>query len=168
MNKIPLGIIAAVAKNGAIGKEGGMPWRLKSDLAHFRRLTMGGGVIMGRKTFDSIGKPLDGRANIIVTRNCEFAAAGCIIAHSLADAIDIARNSDADKIFIMGGGEIYAQSILLCDKMHLTEIDSVFEGDAFFPQFNRAEWKETRRESHCENGVKFSFADYDRIIKASD
>ncbi|GAA4662892.1 dihydrofolate reductase [Bartonella pachyuromydis] len=140
----PIYLIAAVAENGVIGCEGAMPWRLSTDLQRFKALTFGKPVIMGRKTWDSLGKPLLGRANIIITRNCTLKAEGAIIVHSLSQACSVAKRraaqDGADAIFIIGGGEIFQQGLHIADKIFLTEVLASIKGDSFFPVFDKEKW----------------------------
>ena len=143
--KTCLSIIAAMAQNRVIGIDNTLPWRLPADLAHFKALTMGHHMIMGRKTFDSIGKPLPGRTTVVVTRNRELQIDGCIMAHSLPEAIAACANDS--EIFIVGGADLYAQALPLADKLYLTEIQQEVVGDAHFPEFNLKEWQETARET---------------------
>lgn len=135
--KVPIYLIAAVAQNGVIGCEGTMPWRLLTDLQRFKALTLGKPIIMGRKTWDSLGHPLPGRTNIVITRNRTFVAEGAVVAHSLFQACDIAEEvatqDGADAVFIIGGGEIFQQGLMIAHKIFLTEILASIEGDSFFP-----------------------------------
>lgn len=156
-----LHLIFARAANGAIGKDGVMPWHLPEDLAHFKRTTLGCPVIMGRKTWESLPprfRPLPGRTNVVVTRQRDWQAAGAQVAHSLEEAIRLCGEvSDA---WIIGGADIYAQALPLASTAVVTEIEADFEGDAFAPQFGPA-WKETARERHVSaSGLKFSFVTY--------
>ena len=145
-----IAIVAAVARNGVIGAGGELPWRIPGDLRRFRRLTLGGTVVMGRRTFDSIGKALDGRRNIVVTRRADFSAPGAERADSLQSALALARENGGESrgIFIIGGGEVYAEALRLglAERMILTEVDGEFAGDVFFPPFSRDEWREESRE----------------------
>ena len=138
-------LVAAVADNGVIGADGELPWHLPDDLAHFRRVTTGNVVIMGRKTFESIGRPLPGRTNIVVTRNPDWSADGVVTAPSLTGALDLAEEYDGDAM-VIGGGEIYALAMPLADRQVLTEVHAAPDGDACYPAFDRAEWTETARE----------------------
>jgi dihydrofolate reductase len=144
-------LVVAVSKNGVIGRAGGLPWKLSSDLKLFRRLTMGKPVIMGRKTWDTIGRPLDGRLNIVVTRGPAIAHAGVVTARSLDEALAVARQraeaDGVDDIAVIGGGEIYRQSLPLADRVYLTEVDLIVDGDTTFPPLDPADWQETRREA---------------------
>ena len=160
-------LIVAAASNGVIGRDNAMPWRLPEDLAHFKRLTLGHPVIMGRKTYESIlaalGKPLPGRTNIVVTRQAAFAAPGCIVAASVDAAFAAARGAEA--IFVIGGAEIYRLALERADRVYLTRIDAPFEGDATFPALDPALWREAEREDHPPAGGRafgFAFLRYDR------
>jgi dihydrofolate reductase len=145
MNDKPrISIIVAMAKNRTIGVNNTLPWRCPEDLKHFKALTMGHHMIMGRKTFDSIGKPLPGRTTVVVTRDTKLKIEGCLIAHSLQDAIRACANDD--QIFIVGGADIYAQSLPLADMLYITEIQQDVAGDAHFPEFDISVWQETARE----------------------
>ncbi|MDP2760050.1 MAG: dihydrofolate reductase [Sideroxyarcus sp.] len=139
-----LAIIVAMARNRTIGANNTLPWRCPEDLKHFKALTMGHHMIMGRKTFDSIGKPLPGRTTVVVTRDRGLKIEGCLIAHSLAEAIALCKGDD--QIFIVGGADIYAQSLSLADTLYVTEIQREVTGDAHFPPFDRDIWQETSRE----------------------
>lgn len=138
-------IIAAMDGKRGIGVNNRLPWRLSADLKRFRELTMGRHIIVGRKTFESIGKPLLGRRMIVVTRDKSYRAEGCDVVHSVKDAIDLARDRGESEVFICGGAEIYAQTIGVADRMYLTLIDAEVVADAFFPYFDESEWIE--RES---------------------
>jgi dihydrofolate reductase len=160
-------IVAAVAKNRVIGDAGRLPWRLPSDLRRFKTLTMGKPLLMGRKTYESIGRPLPGRETIVLTRDPAFAAKGAHIARDIARAIAVAAacNSRGNDVIIVGGGELYRQLIDRVTVMHLTEVDLEPEGDAFFPPIDPAQWTETAREAHpAGNGdeAPFAFVDYVR------
>lgn len=137
-------IVVAVARNGVIGKNGGLAWKISDDLKRFRALTMGKPVVMGRKTFQSIGKPLKGRANIVVSRSSapiEGVAVARTFEEALAIAADAAAASDADEICVIGGAEIYRQALGIADRIHLTEVDAEIEGDVHFPAIDPADWK---------------------------
>lgn len=136
-----LSLIVARAANGIIGKDNGMPWHLPADLAHFKRTTMGRPVIMGRRTWESIGRPLPGRRNLVVTRNPGYAAPGAEITGSLSQAC--AAVSDSDEVFVIGGGQLYAEALPLADRVFVTEIGGTFDGDTRFPDLSPAEWRET-------------------------
>jgi dihydrofolate reductase len=159
-----ISIIAAVATNGVIGRGNALPWRLSADLKHFKALTMGHHLVMGRKTFASIGRPLPGRTTIVVTRNDSFAADGVLRAASLEEAIAIAAG-DAE-IFIAGGADIYAQSLIRADRMYITRVHAEPDGDAFFPEFDDVNEWELVDSEHFEadekNEYPFSFLTYRR------
>ncbi len=162
-NRPRVSVIAALAKNRVIGIENRLPWRLPEDLAHFKALTLGHPVLMGRKTFESLGRPLPGRTNIVITRNPDYCRDGCVVAGSIPDALALCR--DAGEIFFIGGAELYAQAIPLADRLYLTEVDIEAEGDAWFPDFERAAFRETARAAHTgEKGdpLRFDFVVYDR------
>ena len=144
MTKPRISIVVAMAMNRTIGINNTLPWRCPEDLNHFKALTMGHPMIMGRKTFDSIGKPLPGRVTVVVTRDRGLKVEGCLIAHSLPEAI--AACTGDEEIFVVGGAELYAQALPLVDRLYITEIQQEVEGDAHFPEFNRAEWQEVSRE----------------------
>jgi dihydrofolate reductase len=156
-----LHLIYARARNGTIGKDGQMPWHLPEDLAHFKRVTLGQPVIMGRKTWDSLParfRPLPGRVNIVITRQADWQAEGALRATSIEDAMRLC--GDAPDAWIMGGAEIYRQAEPLASTAVVTEIDADFEGDAFAPTLTPA-WQETARESHlAASGLTFSFVTY--------
>src|SRR5258706_13589109 len=143
-------IIAAVASNGVIGYRNRMPWHLPEDLKRFRQLTLGHAVIMGRRTFESIGKPLAGRNNIVVTRSPGWTGSGCRAAHSIETALAaVYAQQDA---FVIGGAEIYALALPFACRLYITEIERDFEGDAFFPEFDRSRWREIPRKSRVLGG----------------
>lgn len=149
-------LIAALGRNRVIGADGTMPWHLPEDLKHFKATTMGHPMVMGRKTFDSIGRPLPGRRTIVITRNPQWRHSDVETAHSLADALGLA--GVAEEVFVIGGGEIFAQAMPFAQRMVLTEIDSSPEGDAFFPAWDPDEWQEVEREQH----EGFAFVTYER------
>lgn len=157
----PLALVAAVAKNGVIGAGGGLAWRIADDLKWFKKVTMGKPAVMGRKTFQSIGKPLAGRDNIIVTRRPEFSADGVFAAldidAALALAAECAKKRGAEEICVIGGGEIYAQTLARADRIYLTRVDAQVEGDVFFPKLDSRDWAE-RRESGCEKSERNQYA----------
>ncbi|HXF88932.1 MAG TPA: dihydrofolate reductase [Xanthobacteraceae bacterium] len=142
-------VVAAVAENGVIGRNNALPWRIKSDMARFRAITMGKPVVMGRKTFLSIGKPLDGRTNIVVSRNAGFAARGVVVAPSLEAALLAARGDSlrrgAEEIMVIGGTEIFAQALPLADRLDITLVHARPEGDAYFPPIDAKIWRESAR-----------------------
>jgi dihydrofolate reductase len=158
-----LSIIVAMAKNRTIGVNNTLPWRCPEDLKHFKALTMGHHMIMGRKTFDSIGKPLPGRTTVVVTRDRNLQIDGCLTAHSLSEAIDACTGDQ--QIFIVGGAEIYAQAMPLADALYLTEIQQDVQGDAHFPEFDRSAWQEVAREVRMQDTpqpLEYHFVTYHR------
>lgn len=159
-----LSLIAAVARNGAIGKDNALLWRLSEDLQFFKRTTMGRPVIMGRKTYDSIGRPLPGRRNIVITRNPQWSAPGIESAPSLQAALALLDNT-VDKAFVIGGAQIYAEALPLVQEIVLTEIDRDFEADAFFPPWDKTTFTEVAREAHhapAPNDFDYAFVTYRR------
>ena len=144
-------LVAAVARNGAIGVKGGLPWRLPSDLKHLRETTWGRPMVMGRKTFDSIGKPLPGRETIVVTRDQTFARDGVHVARSIEDALALgelrAQAMGVDEIMVIGGGELYRATLDRADRIVLSEVDLAPEGDAFFPEIDMTRWREVSRKT---------------------
>ena len=140
-------IIVAMGRNRVIGRENGLIWHLPEDLRHFKETTMGKPLIMGRKTFESVGKPLPGRTNIIVTRKKDYSAPGCLVAGSVEQALELADNDQ--EVFIAGGGEIYEQATPLADRMYITIIDHDFDGDTFFPEFSSEKWMLTEERFHA-------------------
>ena len=138
-------VLAAVGANLVSGRDGDMPWHLPQDLAHFKATTMGHTMVMGRKTYDAIGRALPGRRTIVITRQKGWHAPGVEVAHSLADALALAGPTE---VFVIGGGQVYREAIPFADQMMLTEIDQSPEGDAFFPPFEADHWHETAREPH--------------------
>jgi dihydrofolate reductase len=158
--------IVAAAKNGVIGKNNGIPWYLQSDLKFFKKTTLNHHVIMGRNSFESIGRPLPNRTNIIITRNAFFTATGCIVAHSLNEALKIAESNDETEAFIIGGGNIYAQAMPILDRIYLTVVEAEVDGDVFFPEINEKEWRirlADQFEANEKNDFNFVIKVLDRI-----
>lgn len=148
-------LVVAVAENGVIGKDGAMPWHLPADLRHFRKLTVGKPVVMGRKTFESIGKPLSGRHNIVLTRQTGWAADGVTVVANLAEAIAAAGlnpNARAPEIMVIGGAQIYAEALPIATRVELTRVHASPEGDTRFPPLDHAQWVETARTAHAAEG----------------
>jgi len=159
-----ISIIAALSDNGVIGKENDLPWRLPADMKHFKEVTMGKPVIMGRKTFESIGKkPLHGRKNIILTTRTGYKADGAHVVHSLEAAFEAA--GDAEEVMVAGGSSIYKEALPRANRLYLTFIHEHFEGDTKFPDLNPANWTEIDREDHEKNAhpYNFSFVTYERV-----
>jgi len=164
-------IIAAVAENGVIGRGGTMPWRLKSDMQHFRALTMGKPVVMGRKTYESLHvKPLPRRTNIVVTRDAKFTAPGVLVAPSLDAALQAARGDalrrGGEAIMVIGGAEIYARAMPLAQRLEITRIHMQPEGDSFFPAIDPAIWREAAREPHPagpDDDAAYDFVSYLKV-----
>ncbi len=161
-------LVAAMARNGVIGREGSLPWRLPGDLRRFKSLTFGHPVIMGRKTCDSIrsvlGGPLPGRTNIVLSRGPDFGAPGCLVAASMAAAVRLAGLAPGgEDCFVIGGGEIYRLALPLATRLELTEIDAEVEGDVYFPLFNREEWCESARQAgDADHVLRYNFVTYKR------
>jgi dihydrofolate reductase len=156
-----ISLIVAMARNRTIGLDNRLPWHVPEDLKHFKTLTMGHHMIMGRKTYESIGRPLPGRTTVIVSRDPGYRENGCLTATSLEDAL--AACGDDPEIFFVGGATLYAQALRYAQRLYLTEIERDVEGDAFFPEFERAEWTETSRECHTtEAGLDYCFLTLDR------
>ncbi|UCD76754.1 MAG: dihydrofolate reductase [Phycisphaerales bacterium] len=143
---MPLSIIVAMSENHVIGLHGDMPWRLPDDLKRFKALTTGHAVIMGRKTFDSIGRPLPNRTNIVITRDTRRAIEGVTVVHSLDEALRYAVGNE--EIFIIGGGEIYRQALALADRIYVTLVHAAVDGDTFFPAFDDRVWRLVSDEHH--------------------
>jgi dihydrofolate reductase len=161
---VKISLVAAVARNGVIGRDGTIPWRLAEDMQRFRELTTGHPVLMGRRTWESLPdrfRPLPGRRNVVVTRNPEWRGAGAERAGSLREALDLVEG--AERVFVIGGAELYASALPLADELVLTEIDADVEGDTFFPAFPRSAFEEFTREPHVSaDGTAFAFVTYER------
>jgi dihydrofolate reductase len=147
-------LIVAWGRDRVIGRAGTLPWHLPEDLRHFKRTTLGHPIVMGRRTWESIGRALPGRRSIVLTRNARFSAPGCETAASLAQALAMCQ--DAPEVFVIGGARLFAEALPLAQRLFLTEIDAAFEGDTFFPPFDRAAWRETARE-HLAPGPQRPF-----------
>jgi len=166
-------LVAAIAENGVIGRGNALPWRLKSDMQHFRALTMGKPVLIGRKTYLSIGKPLSGRTTIVVSRDRNFTAPGIVVAPSLDAALATARGDalrrNVDAIVVAGGAEIYGQAMPLATQLAITHVHKRIDGDAHFPAIDPNEWHESARSEHAaaaEDEAAFAFVTYERAIDA--
>jgi len=155
-------IIVAAAENNAIGKDNQLICRLSADLKRFKSLTMGHHIIMGRKTYESIGRPLPGRRSVIITRNKDYKQEGCVVVHSLEEAFAICND---EEVFVIGGGEIYNQAFPLASNLYLTRMNSYIEGDTFIPEVKASEWNEVFREDlqkDEKNECDYSFINYER------
>ena len=165
-----ISLVAAVARGGVIGRAGEIPWRLPEDLVRFRSLTMGHPVVMGRKTWDSLPgrfRPLPGRRNVVVTRNPDWRGDGAEPAASLAEALRLLEG--AERVFVIGGGQLYAEALPLADELLLTEIEADVEGDTWFPGWERSAFEEAGREEHVSaDGLEFSFVTYVRKPSTQD
>lgn len=161
-----LSAIVATDRNGTIGKDGQIPWYLPADLKFFKRTTVGHPVIMGRKTFVSIGRPLPKRTNIVLTRDAFFMATGAVVTHSLREALGHPAVTEAEEAFIIGGGELYAASLDMVDTIYLTVVDAdILDGDAFFPQLDPDTWEEVWSEGHRpddKNKLAYRFSRWER------
>ena len=159
-----LSIIVAMSSNRVIGVNNTLPWHISEDLKHFKSLTTGHTIIMGRKTYESIGRPLPNRRNIVISRNTEASYEGAEVVHSIEDAFSICKNDN--EVFVIGGSDIYEQALSLVDYIYITEIKKSFSGDAFFPEINKQMWIESSRENHITNdGLEFSFVKYQKNTK---
>lgn len=165
-----IALVVAMGENRAIGRSGGLPWHLRSDMRYFRALTMGKPVIMGRLTFASLPRLLDGRVNIVLTRNAAFEAKGATVAYNLEEALDVARKAARKagqaEIMIIGGADLFRESLPLASRIYLTEVHASPDADTWFPELDMSEWKEVSRESHPagpNDDHDFSFVVLDRI-----
>jgi dihydrofolate reductase len=158
--------IAAMAENRVIGKNNQLPWHLPADLTHFKTITTGNCILMGRKTYESIGKPLPNRTNIILTQQPEFAAPGCIVVNSFEEALTHSLAEKNKELIIIGGAQIYTQLLPQIERIYLTIIHHLFDGDVFFPELDTREWHEAARETHRadeKNKYAYSFTRLERI-----
>jgi dihydrofolate reductase len=158
-----IAIIVATDNNRLIGKDNDLPWKLSADLKYFKQVTMGKPLIMGRKTHESIGRPLPGRKNIIITRDQTFNADGCVVVNSIEAAL--AECSDAEEVMVMGGASLYEQFLPKADKLYLTKVDAELTGDTWFPEWQLIQWTELQREDHQadeKNEFDYSFIVYER------
>lgn len=167
-----IAFVVAAGENGVIGRDGGLPWRLSSDLKRFKQITMGKPLVMGRKTFESIGKPLPGRDNIVVTRSRDFAPEGVHVAASIDEALALAEEKAAergvDEIAVIGGGEIYAALIGRAERIYLSRVHVAPQGDTRLPPIEPDEWRETAREDHAageRDSAAFSLITLDRVAR---
>lgn len=156
-----LSLIVAFANNNVIGINNSLPWHLPEDLKRFRTLTTGHHIIMGRKTYESLGRLLPGRTTVIVTRNKNYKLEGAVVAHSLEAAVELCKNDT--EAFVIGGAELYQDGLKLSNKLYITEVDLTVEGDAFFPAVDLDQWQETSREAHTSaQGLPFNYITYSR------
>lgn len=166
---VALAVIVAVADNGVIGRNNSLPWHLPEDLRYFKRVTLGKPVVMGRKTFESIGRPLPGRANIVITRSHEWSVDGASVVNSLDEALrlaaDIAALDGTDELMVIGGAEIYTNAIPLAQRLYLTQVHADVEGDARLPEIDWSRWREVSRERFAaseDNPYDYSFVVFER------
>ena len=164
MRGMEIVLIAAMAANRVIGRGNRLPWVLPEDLQYFKRMTFGHYLIMGRKTYESIGRPLPGRTTIIISRKTDYAPAGCLVANSLEEAL--AKAAGQQRVFVVGGADVYRQALPLAHVLLLTEIATEVEGDAWFPQLVPAEWQEVSRDAYSSPEYSFAFVAYRRRAPA--
>lgn len=158
--------MVAASENLVIGKDNQIPWHLSSDLKYFKKQTLNHHILMGRKCYESIGRPLPKRTNVIITRNPYFIVSNCLIAHSIEDALSIAYENGEEEVFICGGGNIYEQSKELWDRLYWTKVHAEVEGDVFFPDIDLKNWKLVAEEKHKadeKNDFDYSFLTYDKV-----
>jgi dihydrofolate reductase len=165
MTVVRISIIAALARNRVIGRENALPWRIPADLRRFKQLTIGHTLLMGRKTYESIGRALPGRRSVVITRNASLVAPNQLVARSVPEAL---RMAEGDEVFIAGGAEIYRQTLELADRMYLTKVERDFEGDAIFPEWDEREWHVVADEAGGDEPVPYRFVTLDRRTPASD
>lgn len=161
-----ISIIAALSTNYVIGKNNQLPWHLPADLAHFKALTLGKSILMGRKTYESIGRPLPGRRNIVISRQLDFQAAGCEVVHSLDEALTLAGS--AEEVMVIGGTQLFEEALPSADRLYLTWVHGEVEGDSYFPSLDLNEWQETSREERApdeKNHYALSFVSLARTPK---
>lgn len=167
MTSLRLSLLVAMAKNRVIGRDNKLPWHLPADLKHFKFLTMGQTIVMGRKTYESIGRPLPGRVNIIITRQAGYEVPGATVVSSIDDALLMCEKirSINGENFIIGGEELYRQTLKICQRIYITEIQRDFEGDVYFPEIDPNEWEETQRDKHIsekDTNLEYHFVVLDR------
>ncbi|MAE42886.1 type 3 dihydrofolate reductase [Candidatus Woesearchaeota archaeon] len=158
-----ISFVVAMGRNKVIGSNNSLPWNMPADMKHFKKLTLGKPIIMGRKTYETIGKPLPNRKNIIITRDQDYKAEGCIVAHSIEESLQSAEN--AEEVMVIGGAQIYKEFLPKANRIYLTIIDHDFEGDTHFPEYNEEEWQEIEREEHKadeENKYDYVFVTLER------
>jgi len=158
-----LAIIVATDEGGLIGRNNDLPWKLSADLQYFRKVTMGKPLIMGRRTHESIGRPLPGRENIIISRDLTYQAEGCTVTHSIQQALDAC--ADSPEVMVMGGASLYMQCLPLADTLYLTQVQAKLKGDTWFPEWDKQQWQEVSKETHLadeKNEYPYSFIVYER------
>jgi dihydrofolate reductase len=161
---VNISIIVATDEHGLIGRDNDLPWKLSADLQYFRRVTMGKPLIMGRNTHESIGRALPGRKNIILTKNIEYLVDGCSVVHTVDEALHACN--DVEEVVVMGGASLYQQFLPQANKLHLTLVHARLDGDTWFPEWDKNEWREISREDHPaddKNNYPYSFISYQRI-----
>ncbi|MBX3521091.1 MAG: dihydrofolate reductase [Xanthobacteraceae bacterium] len=155
MNSLPLVLVVAIAENGVIGRHGSLPWRIPGDLKHFKSVTMGKPMVMGRKTYESIGRPLPGRTSLVLTHDKNWRADGVIVGHSLEEILklanDAAKKTGANEIAVIGGSGLFEETLPFAAKIELTEVHAKPEGDVYFPKYDRSAFRETRREGPMQS-----------------
>ncbi|CAA9892409.1 Dihydrofolate reductase [Candidatus Methylobacter favarea] len=164
-----ISLIVAMSSNQVIGNKGQIPWRVSADLRKFKKITMGFPILMGRKTYESIGRPLPGRTNIIISRNLSFRAEGCLVFNTIESALKKACQK-AEKVFIIGGSALYEALLPLADTLYITQVHKEFQGDTFFPEFDRKDWSEVERYDiryDPEAGFSYSFLKFERVVLAN-
>ena len=158
-----ISLVVAASINNVIGRDGGLPWHLPDDLRHFKRLTTGKPIVMGRRTFESIGRPLPDRRNIVMTRDPDYTAPGCDVATSVSDVLDLVGG--ADEVMIIGGGQVYRDFLARADRIYLTRVQAQLEGDTYFPEIDEAAWELVSSERHAageEHGYAFDLMVFER------
>ena len=161
-----ISLVVAMDKNGLIGRNKQLPWRLPADLRYFKEITMGKPILMGRITYESIGRPLPGRKNIVLTRNADYTASGCIVAHSIEEALAAAGE---EEVMIIGGANLYRQFLTRAKRIYLTEIDTKFDGDTYFPEIDKTCWREIKRqwfEPDSKNPYRYAFVILEKLEAA--
>lgn len=161
-----ISLVLAAATNNAIGKEGHLPWCLPNDMKYFKNVTWGMPVIMGRKTFEELGKPLSGRKNIVITRQSKWNPDGVVVVNNFEDALFVAKATDANEIMVIGGGEIYRMAFEKAKRIYLTRVKAEPEGDTFFPELDPKEWQLVKRQDHVadeKNEYDYSFQVWERV-----
>lgn len=163
---VTISLVAAAATNNAIGKDGKMPWHLPNDMKHFKNITWGMPVVMGRKTYESLGKPLPGRKNIVISRQPSWKAEGIVVVKNIEDALFIAKQSDANEVMVIGGGEIYRAMMDRAKRIYLTRVEAEPEADTFFPSIDPGQWylvSQKNHEADEKNAYNYSFQIWERI-----